>query len=99
MTGRVELDEGRVAIGTIHFAKGLEFKAVAVMACDEDVIPSANRLADVSDEMDLDEVYATERHLLYVAATRVRDRLLLSGLSPGSEFLVDFADLAYRACD
>ena len=46
-----------------HFAKGLEFKAVAVMACDEDVIPSPARIADVSDEMELDEVYGTERQL------------------------------------
>jgi superfamily I DNA/RNA helicase len=73
----------------MHFAKGLEFKSVAVMACDEAVIPSAARLADVSDEMELDEVYQTERHLLYVAATRARDRLLLSGVDPVSEFLQD----------
>jgi superfamily I DNA/RNA helicase len=73
----------------MHFAKGLEFKAVAVMACDESVIPSAARIADVSDEMELDEVYATERQLLYVAATRARDRLLISGVAPPSEFLAD----------
>jgi superfamily I DNA/RNA helicase len=58
------------------------------MACDEDVIPAPERVADVSDEMELDEVYATERQLLYAAATRARDRLLISGVSPGSEFLI-----------
>jgi hypothetical protein len=89
LTGRVEGETGRIAIGTMHFAKGLEFRAVAVMACDEPVIPAQQRIADVSDEMELDEVYATERQLLYVAATRARDRLLISGVDPGSEFLGD----------
>ena len=70
LTGRSDGGAGRIAIGTMHFAKGLEFRAVAVMACDEAVIPAAARIADVSDEMELDEVYATERQLLYVAATR-----------------------------
>jgi len=74
---------------TMHDAKGLEFRAVAVMALDEDVLPDAERLAGVGDINDLEAVQDTERHLLYVAATRARDRLLLSGVEPGSEFLED----------
>ncbi|MCW5714479.1 MAG: AAA family ATPase [Bauldia sp.] len=89
LTGRNEAEPGRIAIGTMHAAKGLEFRAVVVMACDEAVIPSAVRMAEVSDEMELDEVYATERHLLYVAATRARDRLLITAVDPPSEFLID----------
>jgi superfamily I DNA/RNA helicase len=91
----VELSErqvdiaGRVSIGTMHLAKGLEFKAVAVMACDDEVLPLAERIESVVEESDLDEVYDTERHLLYVACTRARDRLLVSGVAPGSEFLAD----------
>jgi superfamily I DNA/RNA helicase len=76
-------------IGTMHLAKGLEFRAVLVMACDEDVIPSAERIADVADEFELDEVMGTERQLLYVAITRARDRAFVSGVAPGSEFLED----------
>ena len=83
--------QGRVAIGTMHLAKGLEFKAVAVMACDDEVLPSMERIDAVVEESDLDEVYETERHLLYVACTRARDRLLVSGVTPGSEFLADLA--------
>ena len=78
-------------IGTMHLAKGLEFRAVAVIACDEGVLPLAERVADVADEFELDEVIATERQLLYVAATRARDRLFLSGMAPGSELLEDLA--------
>ncbi|TVQ98422.1 MAG: DNA helicase [Spirochaetaceae bacterium] len=79
---------GAVAI-TMHEAKGLEFRAVAVMACDDEVIPAQTRIESVGDEADLDEVYATERHLLYVACTRARDHLLVTAVAPGSEFLDD----------
>lgn len=73
----------------MHRAKGLEFRAVAVMACDEDVLPSADRIAAIGEQADLEEVYDTERHLLYVACTRARDELWISGVEPGSEFLAD----------
>lgn len=79
--------EGSALVGTMHLAKGLEFKAVVVMACDENVLPLAEHVADVADELELDEVVATERELLYVALTRARDRLLVSGIAPGLEFL------------
>lgn len=80
---------GRISVGTMHLAKGLEFRAVAVMACDEDVIPMPSRLEEVGDMGDMDEVYDTERQLLYVACTRARDDLLVSAITPGSEFLED----------
>lgn len=41
--------------------------------------------------VELQEIHETERHLLYVAATRARDRLRISGVAPGSEFLNDLA--------
>ena len=44
----------------------------------------------MTDEADLEEVYNTERHLLYVACTRARDQLLVTAVDPGSEFLEDF---------
>lgn len=80
---------GHVAISTMHRAKGLEFRAVAVMACDDEVIPSQQRIESVGDDADLEEIYDTERHLLYVACTRARDRLFVSGVTPASEFLDD----------
>jgi superfamily I DNA/RNA helicase len=82
---------GQVSIGTMHLAKGLEFKAIAVMACDDEILPLQTRIESVADEADLDDVYETERQLLYVACTRARDRLLVSGVIPGSEFLKDLA--------
>lgn len=85
----VDTDPDEVSIGTMHLAKGLEFRAVAVMACDEDLVPLRARLDAATDESDLREVYDTERHLLYVACTRARDRLLVTGTVPPSEYLED----------
>ena len=82
---------GKVSIGTMHLAKGLQFRGVAVMACDDEVLPLQERIEAVTDESDLEEVYNTERHLLYVACTRARDRLLITGVAPASEFLADLA--------
>ncbi|KZY58443.1 hypothetical protein A3736_00095 [Erythrobacter sp. HI0063] len=76
-------------VTVMHDAKGLEFRAVAVMACDEDVIPDPQRLASIGDVAEMESVYETERHLLYVACTRARDQLLVTGIAPGSEFLDD----------
>ncbi len=86
---KVETISGHVSIGTMHLAKGLEFRAVAVMACDDEVIPLQERIETVADDADLEEVYNTERHLLYVACTRARDHLLVTAVAPASEFLDD----------
>ena len=91
----IELEErsdggsGKVAVATMHLAKGLEFRAVAVMACDDEVLPLQSRIENVADEADLEDTYSTERHLLYVACTRARDHLLVTGVEPASEFLDD----------
>ncbi len=91
LSDRLEQPQGRIAIGTMHLAKGLEYKAVVVMACDDDVLPLQERIETVADESELDEVHDTERNLFYVACTRARDRLLVSGVQPASEFFADFA--------
>jgi superfamily I DNA/RNA helicase len=85
----VETVTGRVSVGTMHLAKGLEFRTVVVMACDDEVIPLQERIEAVADDADLEEVYNTERHLLYVACTRARDHLLVTSVAPASEFLDD----------
>jgi superfamily I DNA/RNA helicase len=53
------------------------------------VLPLQSRIESVADEVELDDVYETERQLLYVACTRARDRLLVTAVKPGSEFLKD----------
>jgi superfamily I DNA/RNA helicase len=61
----VETTNGHVSISTMHLAKGLEFRAVVVMACDDEIIPLQERIETVGDNADL---------LLDVACTRARDR-------------------------
>jgi hypothetical protein len=85
-----ELSEA-ATICTMALAKGLEFRAVAVMACDEDLVPLSERLVLAATELELREIYETERHLLYVSCTRARERLLISGVVPVSEYLSEMA--------
>jgi len=91
LDNRAVTTDGKISISTMHLAKGLEFRSVAVMACDDEVIPLQSRIETVVDDTDLEEIYKTERHLLYVACTRARDHLFVSGVEPASEFLDDIA--------
>jgi hypothetical protein len=84
-----DIISGHISVSTMHLAKGLEFSSVVVMACDDEVIPSQERLESVADESELEDVYNTERHLLYVACTRARDNLLITYTQPCSEFIDD----------
>lgn len=79
-----------ITTAPMSLAKGLEFRAVVVMACDEGILPLDERVADAADEAELDDIYETERRLLYVACTRAREHLLLTGVTPTSEYLADF---------
>lgn len=89
----LESTSGYLSVSTMHLAKGLEFRAVVVMACDDEIIPLQERIETVVDDSDLEEVYNTERHLLYVACTRARDYLLVASVDPASEFLDDLNDV------
>lgn len=85
----VETTSGYVSICTMHLAKGLEFRAVVAMACDDEIVPLQARIETVGDDADLQEIYDTERQLLYVACTRARDHLLVTSGDTPSEFLDD----------
>ncbi len=95
----VETISGHVSISTMPLAKGLEFRAVVVMACDDEIIPLQERIETVGDDADLQEVYDTERQLLYVACTRARDHLLVTSIAPASEFLDDMRNHSRIASD
>ncbi len=66
------------SLGTMHRAKGLEFKVVVVMGCDADVLPLAFSQKKLADDADRDAFLEQERQLLYVACTRARERLLVT---------------------
>jgi mRNA-degrading endonuclease RelE of RelBE toxin-antitoxin system len=57
----VETTSGYLSISTMHLAKGLEFRGVVVMACDDEIIPLQERIETVGDDADLQEVYEMTR--------------------------------------
>jgi len=69
-----EVAEGRVALMTLHAAKGLEFDAVFLAGMEEGVFPHNRALDGNADPEEMDE----ERRLCYVGFTRARKRLFLS---------------------
>ena len=83
------------SLATTYQSNGSPLFARQTTACDEDVIPNAERIKAITDDSDLDEVVATERHLLYVACTRARDHLLITSGGTCSEFA---ADLLSSSC-
>lgn len=89
LDANTETTNGCVSICPMHLAKGLEFRSVVVVACDDEILPLQSRIESITDEADLEDVYDTERHLLYVACTRARDHLFVTGVAPASEFLDD----------
>lgn len=76
-----------VFLGTMHRAKGLEFKAVLVHDASASTLPSAGALAAAEDPQDRDDLIARERSLLYVAMTRARDQLAVTWTGTPSTFL------------
>ncbi len=64
-------DEDRVALMTIHMAKGLEFPYVYVVGMEEDLFPSA---MSMNTRSELEE----ERRLFYVALTRAETKAYLT---------------------
>ena len=92
LDGSADMTSDAASLCTMHLAKGFEFRAVVVAACDDEVVPLQTRIEAVPDESDLEEVYNTERHLLYVACTRARDNLLITGVDPASEFIDDLCN-------
>jgi hypothetical protein len=76
-----------VRLGTMHRAKGLEYRAVIVLGCSDKNLPHANTLKDIEDPNDREHTIQAERQLLYVAMTRARERLHLSWSGAPSPFL------------
>ena len=83
-----DLSEVRgINLGTMHRAKGLEFKVVFVIDCNQGVVPHAFTLSKMRDQGDYDAAYERERQLLYVAITRARDEVFVTSVGKPSEFL------------
>jgi DNA helicase-2/ATP-dependent DNA helicase PcrA len=76
-----EVGEGRVALMTLHAAKGLEFDAVFLTGMEDGIFPHSRALngsEDPEQEEGGGEEMAEERRLCYVGFTRARKRLFVS---------------------
>lgn len=60
-----------VSLMTLHSAKGLEFRAVFIVGCEENLLP---HVSSMDNESELEE----ERRLFYVGMTRAKEQLALS---------------------
>jgi superfamily I DNA/RNA helicase/mRNA-degrading endonuclease YafQ of YafQ-DinJ toxin-antitoxin module len=83
------LDSSEIWYGTLHAAKGLEFRAVALVGCNVNVLPHPNALAAADDDEGRDVARTRERQLFYVGCTRARDVLRISYSGDPSPFLAD----------
>jgi UvrD/REP helicase N-terminal domain/UvrD-like helicase C-terminal domain len=81
------LTERGVRAGTMHRAKGLEFKAVLVAGVGATYLPYPASLRGLDDPKDREDAVERERRLLYVSMTRARDELVVSWSGRPSGFL------------
>lgn len=71
-----------IRVATMHRVKGLEFDYVVVVDVNDGVCPPKPALqAAGSDSVALNEIYKEERSLIYVAMTRAKKSVLLTGVS------------------
>jgi hypothetical protein len=79
---------GGVRLGTMHSAKGLEFARLAVVGVNADAVPLPIAVTPAADD-ELEHAYdiLRERCLLYVACTRARDELVVTGSGAPSPLL------------
>jgi superfamily I DNA/RNA helicase len=67
-----------VGLGTLHRAKGLEFRAVLILDASDGVLPSPSAFRGADDPQDKEDALTRERHLLHVGMSRARDELAIS---------------------
>lgn len=87
LTENASAQSGKVTCGTMHRAKGLEFRVVILSGCTEGLLPLKAALDSASDAAEAEELLEREAHLLYVACSRARDRLLLVSGGEPTRFL------------
>lgn len=78
---------GAVNLGTMHRAKGLEFKVVFVAHVSDNQLPLSQVIAKVQDKQIREDLVVRERQLLYVSLTRARDEVFVGWTGAPSRFL------------
>ena len=76
-----------INLGTMHRAKGLEFKVVFAYDCSEGIMPHEHTLQKYRDPADYAAARLREKQLLYVSITRARDEAHITWAGRPSPFL------------
>lgn len=76
----------QVSVMTMHGAKGMEFTHVILMGVGKEIMPLRFQLKNLSED-DAKVALQRERSLLYVAASRARDALVITTVGERSELL------------
>lgn len=76
-----------VNLGTMHRAKGLEFKVVFVVDASREYLPLPVALRTLKDPGDRQDAIEKEKHLLYVSITRARDEVFITWVGRPCEFV------------
>lgn len=79
-----------VRLATMHRVKGLEFNRVIIAAVNDGIMPHDKAMGSNSDAGVLEESESRERALLYVAATRAKQEVLVTSFGKTSRFLNGF---------
>lgn len=85
--GRTRPNPEGVRIGTMHRIKGLEFPVVILAGVDRGHMPLSTPELEAPDPVVAAHAMKRERCLFYVAASRARDRLVVSASGTPSPFL------------
>lgn len=84
--GQAGVGTGKPVVMTMHRAKGTEFSRVVLAGVAEGAVPAA-LTSEKYDESAWEDAMLRERSLLYVAATRARDELVVTWSGQRSELL------------
>jgi superfamily I DNA/RNA helicase len=78
---------GGVSYCTMHRGKGLQYRAIILMGVDHDHLPLKSVMKRRPDETARRRMQELDRNLLYVAMSRARERLFVTGAVQASPFI------------
>ncbi len=78
ITRETPIQPTKLNYGTAHSAKGLEFRAVALVGAAQGLFPVYSALASTEDWREKQEAADQERQLFYTVCTRAREKLYIS---------------------
>lgn len=87
---RTEAEDRRapgLRLATMHRVKGLEFDRVIIAAVNEGVVPYEGTASGTTDPVIRRDMEIQERALLYVAATRAKQEVVVTSFGRASPFL------------